>query len=568
MVKKSHKKGKQFLLNLLISLLLLVGINYIASFVFTRFDLSAEKRFTLSPATIKLVKELDDVVYVKVYLDGEFPAGFRRLQQATKEMLDELKAYAGTKIEYEFINPSANTDAAARNAVYKQLIEKGLQPTNLQEKAKGQSSQQIIFPGALLSYKSEEISLQLLKNKIGTPPEVLLNNSVEGLEYDFAKTIRDLTAKAKPVLGFIEGHGELTEIEVGDISKTLSESYQVKRIKIAGRLSALKSCKGIIIAKPDSLFSEQDKFVIDQFIMNGGKVLWLIDGINASMDSLQKRAVTIAIANATNLDDQLFHYGARINSNLLLDLQAAPIPIITGFSGNQPKQSLLPWFFFPLITPTQNHPVVNNLNAIFCQFVSSIDTVGAKGIKKTVLLASSNYTRQLFSPVQIGLNVIKEQPDMRQYNKHKLAVSLLLEGQFKSVFANRIPTAIAGSKEIAFKDKSVATKMILVADGDLIKNTVKKSTGQILPLGYDRYTGQTYGNKTFLLNAIDYMCDETGLIAVRAKEIKLRLLDRNKVDEERFQWQLITLTLPLLLLLIIGLLQFYFRKRKYARLES
>jgi ABC-2 type transport system permease protein len=564
-IKKNKSRMNLAIISVLLALIL---INIVSSYVFYRIDLTSEKRFTLSSATKKLVKDLDDVVYVKVYLEGEFPAGFRRLQNATKEMLDELKAYAGAKIEYQFINPSENTDATARNALYRQLAEKGLQPTNLQEKGKGQSTQQIIFPGAILTYKTNEISLQLLKNKIGTAPEVQLNNSIEGLEYDFAKAIRDLTVKSKPGLAFIEGHGELEEIEVGDITKTLSESYDVKRIKIEGKLSALKGLKGIVIAKPSSPFSEQDKFIIDQFIMNGGKVLWLADGVNASMDSLQKRATVIAIANTTNLEDQLFHYGIRINANLVLDLQSAPIPVVTGYSGNQPTQKLLPWFYFPLVTPIVNHPVVNNLNAIRYDFTSSIDTVAAKGVKKTILLTTSNYSRQLFSPVQVSLNILKEEPDIKQYNKHKLPVAVLLEGSFRSVFTHRIPAAIVNSKDIAFKETSIPTKMIVVSDGDLIKNTVKRATRQILPLGYDPYTRQTYGNKNFLLNAIDYMCDETGLIAVRAKEFKLRLLDRTRVDEERITWQVITTVVPLLLILAFGLIQSYLRKRKYARFEK
>ncbi len=555
------------LIKLLLGLVIIVLLNFISSFLFTRFDLTSEKRFTLSPATKDLVKKLDDVVYVKVYLEGDFPANFRRLRNATKEMLDELRAYSNNNIEYEFINPSESTDPQTQNKLYHQLARKGLQPTNLQQKGSGQSSQKIIFPGAILTYKNVELPLQLLKSQIGASPEVMLNNSIEGLEYDFAKTIRDLTVKVKPQLAFIEGHGELEEIEVDDITRSLMESYDVKRIRINGQLKSLNGMKAIIIAQPDSVFSEKDKFIIDQFIMKGGKVIWLIDGINASMDSLKDNPNTFAMANTTNLEDQLFTYGVRINANVLMDLQSAPIPVVTGYTGNQPKQSLLPWYFFPLVTSTTKHPIVNNLNAIKFEFASSIDTVSAKGVKKTILLTSSQYTRQLFSPVRISLEIIKDEPDVRQYNKPHQILSLLLEGNFKSVFKNRIPANIEGSKDIAFKDKSVPTKMIVISDGDLIKNTVKRSTNQILPLGYDRYTGQTFGNKNFLLNAVDFLCDDSGLITVRAKELKLRLLDHTKVEAEKTKWQMINTLLPIFVVLIFGVIQNYLRKRKYAKVE-
>lgn len=559
---------KQDLIRLSLGLVIIILVNVIASFLFTRMDLTSEKRFTLSPATKDLVKKLDDVVYVKVYLEGEFPAGFKRLRNATKEMLDELRAYSNDNIEYEFINPSENTDAEARNKLYRQLAEKGLQPTNLQEKGSGQSSQQIIFPGAILTYKNAEIPLQLLKSQIGTSPEVMLNNSIEGLEYDFAKTIRDLTVKFKPRIGFVEGHGELEEIEVGDFTRSLMESYDIKRIRMNGQLKSLNGLKAIIIAQPDSAFSEQDKFIIDQYIMKGGKVMWLIDGINASMDSLQRNPLTIAVANTTNLEDQLFRYGVRINANVLLDLQSAPIPIVTGYTGNQPKQSLLPWYFFPLVTSTTNHPIVNNLNAIKFEFASSIDTVSAKGVEKTILLTSSKYTRELFSPARISLGILKDEPDMQQYNKSQLILSVLLEGEFSSNFKNRIPASIVNSKDIAFKEKSVPTKMMVISDGDLIRNVVKRSTGQIMPLGYDRYTGQTFGNKNFLLNAVDYLCDDSGLISVRAKELKLRLLDQTKVEAERTKWQVINTLVPIILVLVFGIVQQYLRKRKYTKVDE
>lgn len=556
---------KQDLLQLVYGIVIIVLLNIISSFLFTRFDLTSEKRYSLSPATKKLVKGLDDVVYVKVYLEGEFPAGFKRLRNATKEILDELRAYSGDNIEYEFINPSESSDPKTRTLFYRQLAEKGLQPTSLQSKEKGQSSQQIVFPGAVISYKGTELPLQLLKSQIGAPPEEMLNNSIEGLEYDFARVIRDLTIKNKPRIGFIEGHGELDALEVADVSRTLAESYEVSRIRINGQLDALKNFKAVIVAGPDSAFTEKDKFILDQYIMKGGKVLWLVDGIRASMDSLQKSPTTVGVANEVNLNDQIFRYGVRINYNLVMDLQAAPIPIVTGMVGNQPRQSLLPWYFFPLMSPVNNHPVINNLNAIKGEFASSIDTVSAPEVKKTVLLTTSRFTKFQNAPARISLGEVREEPDPRTYNKGQQMVAVLLDGTFRSVFKNRIPAEIAQSKDIGYKELSVPTKMIVVSDGDVIRNEARKSTGQILPLGYDRYTGQTYGNKNFVLNAVDYLVDESGLITVRSKEFKLRLLDRTKVNEEKTKWQLINVLGPIIVILLFGIIQTYIRRRKYTR---
>lgn len=562
----NKKQKKQDLFTLLLSFLIIISVNIISSYVYTRFDLTTEKRYTLSNATKEFIKNLDDVVYVKVYLEGDFPAGFKRLRNATREMLDEFKAYANDNIEYEFIDPSTSPDQKERNQLYRQLANKGLQPTNLEERGKEETSQKIIFPGAIFTYKGKEVPLQLLKSSMGSSSEEMLNNSIQGLEYEMANTIRELTINIKSKIGFLRGHGELSDIEVADITRSLSEFYEVDTVSIQGRLNSLRNFKAIIIAKPSSAFDEKkDKFILDQYIMNGGKILWLIDPMSASMDSLIKSNTSISVNLPLNLEDQLFKYGARINSDIILDLQCAPIPIITGYTGNQPQQSLLPWYFFPLIVPTSNHPIVNNLNAIKCEFVSSIDTVAVKNVTKTILLTTSKYTKLLYSPVRIGLSAVKEQPKLNQYNKPNRTVALLLEGKFTSVFTNRILPSIREDKSINFKEESVPTKMIVISDGDIIKNQIHKSSGNIFPLGYDRYTGQTYGNKNFILNCIDYLCDESGLIGVRSKELKLRLLNNTKIDENKYKWQIIGVSLPILLIIFFGLIYHFIRKRKYIK---
>ncbi len=562
-VKKRNLKT-QNLLQLVLALAIVVMLNVVSSFLFTRFDLTSEKRYTLSPATINLVKNLKDVVYVKVYLEGEFPPGFKRLRNATKEMLDEMRAFAKGNIEYEFIDPSASPDEKERNKVYQQLAKQGLQPTNLEQKAKEGSSQQIIFPGAVFSYLSGQASLQLLQDQIGSSPEQMLNHSVEGLEYAIANTIRKITQHMPIQVAILNGQGELGNKELSDIARSLSGAYGVDKVVINQNLKALDSYKGLIIAKPDSAFDEKDKFVIDQFIMKGGKVLWLIDAMEAEMDSLKRTGETYATALQLNLDDILFRYGARINYDLVLDLQAAPIPVIKGYIGNQPQQELRPWYYFPLLTPSARHPIVNNLNAIRCEFASSIDAVGSPSIKKTVLLSSSRYSRVMNAPVRINLGIMRDEPDPKMFGQSYKTISLLLEGEFTSLYQNRLPPVLMNNQDFHFTEKSKANKMIVVSDGDIIKNDVRKSTGAVYPLGYDKYTGELFGNKNFILNCMDYLCDDSGLISVRSKEIKLRMLDQTVMTEKKFLFMVVNTAGPILLILLLGIFKTWKRKKSFA----
>lgn len=559
----SRNLKKQSLLQLFLLLLILVFANIVAGSLFTRFDLTSEKRYSLSASTKKIAGNLKDAVLFKIYLDGDLPPGFKRLRNSTQELLDEYRIYSGDNIQYEFIDPSSNPDEKERIQLYKQLSEKGLTPTNLEERDKDSRSQRLVFPGAIVSYKSRTVPLQLLKSKIGTEPEVMLNNSIEGLEYEITSTIRRLTNDVAQGVAFLQGHDELNTKQITDIAKSLSEYYSIDTVTIDGRLEALKHYKALIIAKPMIAFTEKDKFIIDQFIMHGGRVLWLIDRMEINMDSLVETSTNIAIANDLNLDDQLFHYGVRVNPNLVMDLQAAPIPIVTGMVGNQPKQDLFPWFYFPLLNPISKHPIVNNLNAIKGEFMSTVDTVEAENIRKTILLTTSKYSKVQFPPARVSLNILRDQPNQLEYNKLFLPVAVLLEGTFHSNFTNRIPSAIAEAKEIGFKPVSDSTKMIVVSDGDVAASHVSKK-GTIYPLGYDRYTQQTYGNKNFILNCVDYLCDDSGILELRGKEFKLRLLDTSKTENPGLlSWT--NVLLPVTLVFLYGLIRIWLRKKKYTR---
>jgi ABC-2 type transport system permease protein len=442
-------------------------------------------------------------------------------------------------------------------------------------KTKKGTSQQIIFPGALVTYKSKEIPLELLKAQMGIPPEAVLNNSIQALEFNITNTIKKLSVINKPEIAIIEGHGELDKYEMADITNTLTEYYNVERIRINGQLNSLaersnidsvktrikNKYEAIIIAKPDSAFSDKDKFIIDQFIMRGGKVLWLIDPVFACMDSIQNSESTVGVNNELNLEDQLFKYGVRINSDLVMDLNALPIPLRTGQIGNQPQIDFFPWYFFPIITPLIKHPIVNNLNAIKTEFVSSIDTIEVLGIKKTILLKTSPYSRIVYTPALISLNILREEPDEDIYNQ---PVAVLLEGEFESAFKNIISPVIANDKEIGFLEKGVPNKMVVISDGDIIRNQLHIPQGYPLPLGYDQFTRQTFGNKELILNVMNYLCDDSGLISIRSRELKLRLLDKTKISNNKLFWQLLNTLLPVLLVIIFGIIWAWVRKRRYA----
>ncbi len=575
---KVNKRKQNTILTLIAGLILIVLINLLGSRFYTRLDLTSEKRYSLSDATKEVLDKVDDIIYFKVYLEGEFPAGFKRLRNSTKEMLQEFHAY-NKNIQYEFINPSASENVEERNAFYAELVRAGLKPTNLHSNNSGEKKQQIIFPGAVINGKGQEAAVDLLISQIGVSPEMRLNNSIEELEYNLINAINKIKFRLKPRVAFTHGHGELSKLELADAKAILSEFYIVDHINFNGHINTFtgrddidslnpdirNKYEAIIIAKPDSTFSEKEKFILDQFVMRGGKILWYVDGVKAEMDSIQRNSQTVTLSNDLNLDDLFFSYGCRLNKDLVLDLNANQIPIETGSVGGQPQYQFFPWYYFPVLTPDIEHPVVKNMNSVKTEFISSIDTINVEGIKKTALLKTSKYSRILNTPALIDLSIINEVTDEKEYSKKGQTIAVLLEGKFKSFYRNRLTDQLYNNPVIGFKETSAPNKMILVSDGDMIKNQIDYRSGYALPLGYDKYTRQSFGNGDFLLNAMKYLLDEDGLIAVRSKEIKLRMLDRTKVSQERIQWQLINILVPVIFVFILAAIQFRIRKNKYAK---
>ncbi len=575
--KKSIKRSN--VVQLLLVLVVIILLNIISAYVFTRFDLTSEKRYSLAPATKKVVKHLDDVMFFKVYLSGDLPPAFQRLANETREMLDEFRAYSNF-VQYQFVDLSAIADEKDRNFAYRSLAEKGLQPTSLRVNKKGQSSQLVIFPGAIVTYRGHETPVQLLSgSSLGEDPNLMLNNSVQSLEYNLASAIQVLTRITKPRIAILEGQGELSDMETFDLEHTLSQFYNVDRVTLNHKINALtirikldslhdrlaNKYKALIIAKPSKPFDEKDKFLIDQFIMRGGKTLWLIDPVYTPWDSLEKYNSTMGVANDINLEDMLYTYGARLNTNLVLDLNSMPIPLKTGQIGKQPQFTFFRWFYFPLLTPTINHPIVHGLNAIKSEFISTIDTVEAPGIKKQILLTSSPYAQVVNVPALVDLEMLRQQPDERQFTRGPYPVAVLLEGEFMSSYLYRIPPELAENKGLEYKKKSKPTKMLIVADGDIVRNQFNMKQGYPLPMGYDQWTQETYGNRDFILNAMNFLCDESGLITVRSRELKMRLLDMKKIESEGLFWKILNLILPVLAILVFALIRFRLRRMKYAR---
>ncbi len=561
--------------NLGIAIVAIILLYYVNSFVFARFDLTSEKRYTLSTSTTDLLKEVDDVVFIRVYLEGDLPAGFRRLRDRTREMLDEFRVHSNENVEYQFISPVTD-DPKTDQELQAQLVDLGIEPTNIQIKEEDGLTTKLIFPGAIMSYQGKQIPLQLLKSQMGKGAEEMLNASMEDLEYELSNGIRKLTRPITDHLAFISGHNELGPKQTADMQNALSEYYTIERIAIEEKLDALVTrstndsgtiimpkYKAIIIAKPDTAFSEKDKFIIDQYIMYGGRALWLIEPVLCNMDSLQYQPTTYALPISVNLDDMLFKYGVRINTDVIQDARCAQIPGPAGYVGNQLQWALQPWLYFPIMIPASDHPIVKNINGIKLEFASSIDTVSAPGIEKTVLLETSKASRLLRTPARISLDIMKDPPKPEQFNKPFLATAVLLEGEFTSVFKNRITPTIRDDRNIKFREVGRKSKMIVVSDGDIMRNHISND-GRYMALGFDRYTLQIFGNKKFLLNCLNYLCDDSGLISNRSRALQIRLLDGKKVTQERKFWQLINLVLPILTIIILGLIISFLRKRKYT----
>lgn len=574
MKKRAVERSKVWI-EALLGIAFFVLLAFLSSFVFKRFDLTEEKRHTLTPTTINLVKSLNDVVYIKVFLEGDFPADYQRLSQSVKEKLDEMRAYGGDKIQYEFINPSEAPDKKSREAMYGELVEKGLQYSALQIRNKDGVSEKIVFAGALVSYKDREVPLQILQNQQRVTDAEMINRTINNLEYALVNSIYQVQRIETPKVAFLEGHGELSAMETMDFENELAKYYDVDRLAIDGMVDALSRnvagegkrvnrYNALIVAKPTEDFSEQDKYIIDQFVMNGGKVLWMIDAMQVDLDSLRRTEMTMSTPLRINLDDMLFNYGVRINKNLMLDRTCAPISLLTGPKGNE-RSELFPWYFAPILIPENAHPIVANVDPIVTEFISSIDTVEAPGVSKKIILTTSEYSRILKSPARVSFNIVAIEPDFGNSNRPHQPVGVLLEGEFTSNFKNRLAPEMYNERLLDFKESSTFTRMLVISDGDIVKNGVSPDGSKFRPLGYDPIMQRKmYGNKELLINAVNYLLGDENLINVRSRSVKLRKLDDEKLVKERYFWQSVNIGVPILITILAGIGQWIWRRRNYA----
>jgi ABC-2 type transport system permease protein len=540
----------------------------LSSLTFTRFDFTKEKRYTISPISRQIMGRLQQPLKVTVYLKGDnFQPWMKRLQRATGDMLGDLQAYTHGNLQYEFTDPIAGIKSlpdSGQKAIYDSLDTRGITAQPVGVKTDNGEAQMLIFPEAMIEYQGQKIVVNLMQTRMGLSDEDVANNSIQNLEYAFSSAIKNVVSGGKPIIGFTEGDGELTDLQLAYAMKSLSDGYNPVRFELKNiPFAQLMKVKLIVVAKPERQFTEAEKFKLDQYIMRGGKVLWTIDEVSAELDSMRGHGgEEMAFPKQLNLDDQLFTYGVRINPDLIADISCAQIPVTVGNVGGQAQIQLVPWLFYPIFIPQSKHPVVKNLDGIRSEFASTIDTIAIKNVKKTVLLTSSPSNTKLRTPKLISLQALEQEPDPKAFQSEPKITGVLLEGNFMSDFLNR-PEPDSLGEHIQQLPASQPTKMIVISDGDVFKNQIG-ADGSPYPLGYDRYTQQTFGNRNLLLNIADYMTDDSGLIALRTKEIQIRLLDRARIRSEKLKWQLINTILPLCLVLIFAIFQHYIRKRKYA----
>ncbi|MEO6916643.1 MAG: gliding motility-associated ABC transporter substrate-binding protein GldG [Chitinophagaceae bacterium] len=556
-------------MGILLLIPLLVLINVLSNLFHARIDLTAEKRYTLSEPTKTLLKNLSSPVHLTIFLSGDMPAGFKKLANSTGEMLQEFKDYGKGNITYSFEKPGDGLSEDAKNAFIDSLNRLGLSPMNVKAQTKtGESrEEQYIYPGALVTYQGKQTAIDFLQGQSAVDGINSLNNAEALLEYKLAGTIHKLTQDSLPWVGYLAGNGESMSYNVYDLVNTLKASYHFRFVPIDQVGVIPDVFAAILIVKPTQPFTDQQKLKIDQYVMHGGKAMWLIDNLYAEYDSLQRSQHDfVAFDRGLNIDDQLFKYGVRINTDLVLDLNSDQLPSVVGSVGGKPQMELLPWPYFPLLINTNGHPIAKNLDYIVSQFPSSIDTVKAGDLKKTILLSTSGQAKTLSSPAKVTLQALKTKEDYDSYTKKDIPIAVLLEGKFTSLFANRLTTAMRDSlaaNQMTFMAAGGDDgKMIVASDGDIALNEVSQKQGP-LTMGRNLYTGYQYANKDFMMNSIEYLTDKSGILQTRSKDFTLRLLDKTKVEDQRSFWQVITIVVPVVLIIVFGSIYQYIQRRRF-----
>ena len=556
----------------IILLLLLVFVNYLASTFHFRLDLTQEKRYTLSNPTKRLLQHLEEPLTVTVFLSGDLPAGFKKLSQSTDELLDEFRQTSGNRIQYKFEKPGEGLDDSAKKRMIDSLYMMGISPTNVKAQIKSGESQQqqFVYPGAIVRSGNRAVGIDLLKGQSYEGGLNSLNKAEALLEYKFASAIQKVSTDSLPAIGYLLGNGEPLTYNVYDlIERTLKPNYRFDFWEIDKLPFVPAHFDALVIEKPTQKFTDEQKLKLDQFVMRGGKIIWLIDQLYAEMDSLQRsRSDFVAYDRGLNLDDILFKYGVRINQDLVQDLQCEKVPLVVGNMGNQPQVEFLPFPYFPLLSSYSNHPVSKNLDNILSIFPNSIDTVKSPGIRKTVLLATSDHSRVLSTPAIVSWNSVRVEEDQQTYTRSHIPVAVLLEGKFSSLYTNRISSQMRDSLSNVYHHPFVSAtdvenRMIVISDADIVMNVVTQQEGP-LNMGMHQFNKYQYANKDFFLNCLEYLTNPTGILEARSKDYTLRLLDNTKVENNRGYWQFFNIGVPVVFVALCGLLFAWIRKRKYS----
>ena len=544
------------------TLIIFILINILSYYQFFRIDLTSENRYSLEVESKRLINELDDIIHFKIFLHGDIPIEYKKLEQEIYYILDEFRVHSKF-ITYDFIDPSESENIELKNNLYQELYKKGIQAIPHRTYNGNKSEETWIFPGITLTYKTKEISTSLIDKAVTNNTNIIIKNSIENLEHLLISSIRKVKMVRKKSIGIITGHGETIDKNIESFKNDIAKYYEVEQIKINEKLVALDNFDCIIINNPKEYFSEKDKFIIDQFIMNGGKSIWLMSGTTASLDSLESQGEHLVMPfEDRNLHDLMFNYGIRLNMDLIQDLQAAPIPIVTHYVKEKPQWSFFPWVFFPVISPTNTHIINTRIDPIKLQFPSSIDTLSKNSTSNTILLQTSKNSKTITIPTLINLESLKMQPNKKEFKEKNKITSVLVEGVFNSVFESRLTHVFKKDTNINFQAKSMYNKMIVISDGYFINNQF--SQGVSLPIGFDKHTRQTYGNGEFIINCIDYLMGNDQYIKIRSKKIALRLLNKQKVIKEKTYWQIINFILPIIIISMITFIFFLKRKKTYS----
>ncbi len=553
---------------LVASLLAVIAVNIVSSLFFHRFDLTEEKRYTLTASTKKLLQHIEQPISIEVFLEGkDLPAGIKVLRNETRELLQEFRTLSHGRVTYKFVDINAIKDQKKREDFQMELVKKGLRPTNLEVKSESGFTEKLVFPGAIVSANGREIPVQILENQFSVGAQGSLNNSISFLEYKVANSIQKIVKQHPAKIAFLQGHGEsgIQQLE-GFLEALAAQSFQLDKVELDKDKLLNNQIDILIIAKPQTAFNDYEKFLIDQYIMHGGKPLWMLDNTICDLDSFKLAPSIVAVPRELNVDDLLFRYGVRMEHNLVLDLYCNQIPIIESIGGN-PQPKLFPWVFYPMAINKNNHPIVKNLDPVALKFCSSIDTLNNPDVRKTILLSSSMYARVQQTPFPIFLEGAKQKPDPGLFNQKDIPLAVLLEGNFTSLYRNQFTAdfqQLLDIQKVDFQPKSLANKMIVIGDGD-VANVERDTKGVPLALGYDKYSRKLFANKDFLLNCVEYLVDDNNLIDARNREVKMRLLDKAKLLNQKGFWQVATFGVPLLLMLVFGVAYNSRRKTKYSR---